>query len=71
MASSPRVKLAVAAVESGVVLRNWYRWRFFCMYSVNCTLRQAKHRDQDPHRNPARSGSDRASWRKTLEKGSV
>jgi hypothetical protein len=36
------VKLAAAAVDSGMVLRNWYRWRFFCMNSVNCTLRQQK-----------------------------
>ena len=68
MASSPRVKLAAAAVESGMVLRNWYRWRFFCMNSVNCTLRQQKRHPIRTHRNPDRSGSDRAAHAKTLER---
>lgn len=40
VASSPRVKLAAAAVVKGIPLRNWYKATFFCMYSVNWTLPQ-------------------------------
>jgi len=34
VASSPRVKLAAAAVVRGIPLRNWYKATFFWMYSV-------------------------------------
>ena len=38
VASSPRVKLAAAAVVKGIPFLNWYSDTFFCTYSVNWTL---------------------------------
>jgi hypothetical protein len=64
------VKLAAAAVESGMVFRNWYRWRFFCMNSVNCTLRQQKR----PQSEPPETQADRdqiARHTKTQKKANV